>query len=135
MALWACHPYIGHFSQLPHSVIGAQSFHFSIHSQPRDPNLTIYTFTFPGLSSALFPGEECFSCHVQVCMLTFSFNQILVIYSLSSDIIHTGYFVFDVQALVQQDLQPLQVYVRHRHVIIPSVSQLHTLTTPYDIYL
>jgi hypothetical protein len=64
-------------------------------------------------------------------MLTFSFNQIVVIYSLSSDIVHIGYLVFCVQVLVQQALQPLQVYVQHWHVVTPSVKSIaypsHTL--------
>jgi hypothetical protein len=93
VALWAHQPYIAPFSQLPHSVTGAQSLHFPIHSQPWDPGPTIYTFTFPGSSSALGPRGAFFSRHVQV-HAHFQFYQIVVICSLSSDIVHVGYLVF-----------------------------------------
>jgi hypothetical protein len=73
VALWAHHPYIGPFSQLPHSVTGAQRLCFLISSQLRDPNPSIYTFTFPRSSSSLFLEGSFFSRHVQVCILTFSF--------------------------------------------------------------
>jgi hypothetical protein len=135
VALWVHHPYIAPFSQLPHSITGSQSLCFPIHSQPRDPDPAIYTFTFPGLSSALVLRVSFLSRYVQVRMLTFCFNQIVFIYSLSSDIVHVGYLSFCVQVLVQQDLQPLKVYVRQWHVIILSVTQLHIPVTPSDILL
>jgi hypothetical protein len=63
------------------------------------------------------------------------FYQIVVICSLSSDIVHVGYLVFMCAGTCSASLQPLQVYVRHWHVIIPSVNQLHLPVIPSDIYL
>jgi hypothetical protein len=78
---------------------------------------------------------EFFSRHVQVCMLMFKFYQIAFICSLSSYIFMSDIWFSCVQVLAPQATQPLQVYVRNYHVIIPSENQLHLPVTPYEIYL
>jgi hypothetical protein len=44
----------------------------------------------------------------------------------------SGIWFSCVQILVPQEAQPLHVYVRHWHVIIPSETQLHLPIIPYD---
>jgi hypothetical protein len=65
----------------------------------------------------------------------FQFYQITVICYLSSYIVHVGYLVFMCAGTCLAILQPLQVYVRHWNVIIPSVNQLHIPVTTSDICL
>jgi hypothetical protein len=135
VALWAHQPYIVPFSKLPHSVTGAQSLHFLIHSQPRDPGPTIYTFTFPRSSSELGPGEHfshiTFRYACSCSKLSNSCHMFFIIRYCSRRVF--GFHVC--RYLVIKVTQPLQVYVRHWHVIIPSVNQLHLPVTPSDIYL
>jgi hypothetical protein len=62
--------------------------------------------------------------------------QIIVICSLSSYIFHIGYLVLMCEGnWLSKIVQPLQVYVQHWHVIIPSEYQLHLPVTPSDIHL
>jgi hypothetical protein len=93
VALWAPQPYIVPFSKIPHSVIGAKSLCFSINFQTQDQGSTIYIVTFPGSSSKLDNGGAFFSHHAKVCMLMLKNYQIIVICSLSSDIVHVRHSV------------------------------------------
>jgi hypothetical protein len=62
--------------------------------------------------------------------------QIAIICSLSSDIVHVGYLVLICAGTWATKIaQPLQVYVRHWNVIIPSEYQLLLLVTPFDVHL
>jgi hypothetical protein len=58
VALWAHHPYIAPFSQLPHSVTGAQSLYFPIRSQPQILILPSTHSHSPGHHLHLAPEEH-----------------------------------------------------------------------------
>jgi hypothetical protein len=108
VALWAHYPYISPFSHLPPSVTGAQSLRVPIHSHLQYLDPVIYTFTFLGLSSTLFPRGAFFSCHVQVHMLTFSLIKFLL-YVLYHQIFFTsGTWFSCVQVLAQQAYNPFR---------------------------
>jgi hypothetical protein len=93
VALWAPQLYIVPFSKLPHSVTGAQSLCFSDpssatgsgshHLHSHIPRVTIHTRPRGSIFLTSRPGTHA---HVQN-------YQIVVICSLSSDIVHVGYSV------------------------------------------
>jgi hypothetical protein len=89
----------------------------------------------PGLHLNLAPEENFL--HVTF-KYAFSCSKLSDNYYIFFIIIYCSRRVFGFHVhgyLLIKAMQPLQVYVRHWHVIIPSVNQLHLPVTPSDIHL
>jgi hypothetical protein len=98
----------------------------SLHLHSHIPHVTIHTQPQGRIFLTSHPGAHA---HVQN-------YQIIVICSLSSNIVHVEYLVLMCAGTWSSQLvQPLQVYVRNWHVIIPSEFPLHLSITPSDIHL
>jgi hypothetical protein len=82
VAIWALQLYIGLFTKLPLTILGAHSVRFSICLQPRDQHPVIYITIVPGPLFILSPRGTIFSYPGQVRMHIFTLIKYMLISSI-----------------------------------------------------
>jgi hypothetical protein len=94
VAMWALQLYRGLFANLPLTILGAHSVHFSICLQPQDQHPIIYITTVPGPLFILSPRGAIFHTLIRYACAYSHLSNTCSYIVLSSDIVHVGYLVF-----------------------------------------